>query len=87
MNLTSFILIVIILIIAIILSTYYLVKNWKMPPPNCHCCGRETEKEWICERCNQHYCDNCSAPFTYMNQIDFPCCEDCADNSWDKDFD
>ncbi len=74
----TFVIITIILIIAIIHSTFYLVKNWKMPKPNCHCCGGETEKEWVCERCERHYCDNCSAPFTYMNQIDFPCCEDCG---------
>ena len=77
MNFNTFILIVIMLILAIIFATYYLIKTWKIPNPHCHCCGGETEPEWVCERCERFYCHNCSAPFTYMNQIDFPCCKDC----------
>lgn len=44
----------------------------------CHICGDINEEEWICEKCDQVYCENCSADFTYHSPIDFNCCEDCA---------
>lgn len=60
----------------IVLKLYLVLRNWN-PMPQCHICGRDTEREWVCDRCNEFYCDNCSAPFTLHNQIDYPCCESC----------
>ena len=77
-----FILITCFIIIAILLISYYKIKNWK-PEPQCHCCGGITEKEWICDRCGEFYCDNCSAPFTIHTQIDYPCCEYCYNVYYD----
>lgn len=44
----------------------------------CHICGELNEEEWECEKCNEIYCENCSAPFTYHSPIDYNCCIDCA---------
>ena len=44
----------------------------------CHICVDQNEEEWLCERCNQVYCESCSAQYTYHSQIDYNCCESCA---------
>jgi hypothetical protein len=49
----------------------------KVKKPECHCCGYETELEMVCEKCDDFYCENCSAPFTIHTQIDYNCCESC----------
>jgi hypothetical protein len=37
------------------------------------------DEGWICERCNEIYCENCSATMTYHNTIDYSCCCNCSD--------
>jgi hypothetical protein len=51
--------------------------------PHCHMCGCETEIEFVCERCDEFCCYDCSVKMTYMNQIDFHCCGNCEDSRFD----
>jgi|GEM_PF-294316 len=49
----------------------------------CSCCtNKETDEEMhICERCEQEYCINCQAEFNKFSQIDYNCCEKCANTN------
>lgn len=46
----------------------------------CHICtNTEEESEiYICERCNNYFCDECSSSYDIFSQIDYSCCERCA---------
>jgi hypothetical protein len=52
----------------------------------CRCCtNKETDEEMrICVRCEQEYCSYCQAEFNQFSQIDYDCCQDCA-NRDDRD--
>ena len=49
-----------------------------MEEDKCHSCGAKTD--WICERCQQLVCENCTVPFTQFNQIDYTLCNNCHDS-------
>jgi len=51
--------------------------------PHCHICGNETEYDWVCDKCGEHFCEDCQTPFTYHNQIDYPLCKKCYDIFYD----
>ena len=44
----------------------------------CHICGEEAEI--ICTRCEQQFCDKCSAVYDQFTQIDYDCCINCAES-------
>lgn len=44
----------------------------------CHSCGAESD--WRCEKCEQCVCENCTVPFTQMNNIDYTLCNNCHDS-------
>ena len=44
----------------------------------CHSCGAVTESQ--CRSCEQAVCENCTVPFTIMNQIDYTLCNNCHDS-------
>lgn len=46
----------------------------------CHICGNQNKEEWVCERCDQIYCESCSAKYDCFSQIDYNCCSNCVDN-------
>ena len=46
---------------------------------HCHnCYTMKVDEDCVCERCEQYYCDKCSARMTYHNQIDYNCCCNCS---------
>lgn len=53
----------------------------------CSCCtNKETDEEMhICERCEQEYCIDCQAGFNQFSQIDYNCCEKCANTNNQND--
>jgi len=56
--------------------------NGYTPPEEgkkCHICDEEDVELFECKICQELYCSDCSAEFTYHNQLDFDCCENCAD--------
>lgn len=55
----------------------YLERKKKMEP-HCHLCGKETEIDFVCEKCEEFYCEDCSAKYTIHTQIDYSCCESCS---------
>jgi hypothetical protein len=79
--------IIYILFVAVFLFIIYLgykLIKWvnilyeKVKKPECHLCGTETELEWVCEKCDEFYCDNCSANYTFHSPIDYNCCKGCS---------
>jgi hypothetical protein len=50
----------------------------RVQKPQCHYCGCETEIEFICEKCDEFYCEKCSSTFNQFTQIDYNCCQSCA---------
>ncbi|EJL66291.1 ASCH domain-containing protein [Flavobacterium sp. CF136] len=47
----------------------------------CRCCtNNEADEELhVCERCEQEFCSYCQAPYNQFSQIDYNCCNYCAD--------
>ena len=44
----------------------------------CYICKKTAE--YTCERCDEYICNNCQAAYNMFTQIDFNCCEKCAQN-------
>lgn len=43
----------------------------------CHICGAETDVEYLCDSCDNYYCDTCSYVFTQFNS-EGNYCHECA---------
>lgn len=47
---------------------------------HCHICYTENvDPEWICDKCDQHYCEDCSYTFSPHYQHQGSRCYQCAD--------
>jgi len=46
----------------------------------CHICGKPAPVENVCEVCDEQYCDEHAAVYDQFSQIDFNCCESCAND-------
>lgn len=44
----------------------------------CHICYSETEPEFICEICDEYYCDQCSYIYTIHYQYQGSLCYECS---------
>jgi hypothetical protein len=72
------------LIILLILFIGFRMVVWinrfcdRITKPKCHICESHTEIEWVCEKCDEYYCEDCCAPFNMHTQIDYNCCERCS---------
>ena len=42
---------------------------------NCHICGEKTD--WICEKCDEYVCGDCTVGYTQFNQVDYTLCSKC----------
>ncbi len=51
---------------------------WESGIELCHICGKPTDKDSLCERCDKYFCEKCSAKYNQFTQIDFNCCESCS---------
>lgn len=49
-------------------------------PEKCHVCGGNDSDLHECERCNELYCESCSSTYDQFSQIDYNCCESCANS-------
>ena len=45
---------------------------------NCDICESEVNEVYMCENCNNNYCDDCSSVYNQHTQIDYNCCEPCS---------
>ncbi len=45
----------------------------------CHICYAQTEPEFLCDRCDQYYCEGCSYAFTIHYQHEGARCHWCSD--------
>jgi len=45
----------------------------------CYICYAQTDPEWICETCDEHYCEDCSYTFSLHYQFQGSQCYQCAD--------
>ena len=49
---------------------------------HCYICySLNTDDDFICDRCDEHYCEECSYSFTYHYQFQGARCYLCADQS------
>ena len=55
---------------------------WETNLEECHICGKITNCN-ICQICDNYYCDDCASKYNQFTQIDYNCCERCA-NTNDK---
>ena len=53
---------------------------WETNLEECHICGEITNCN-ICQRCDNYYCDECSSTYNQFTQIDYNCCELCANRN------
>lgn len=44
----------------------------------CEKCEKDVKGTFMCERCNEMICDECSAEYNKFTQIDYNCCKGCA---------
>lgn len=49
-----------------------------MKKEECHVCGKQDVELYLCEKCEELFCDDCSAIYNQFTQIDYNCCETCA---------
>lgn len=47
----------------------------------CEKCQKEVSETFMCEQCEAMICDACQATYNQFSQIDFNCCQQCADSS------
>lgn len=47
----------------------------------CYICYGSTDDYMICDRCEEHYCDDCSYTFTIHYQYQGSLCYNCSDQS------
>jgi hypothetical protein len=53
----------------------------------CHICDELADEDFLCEYCDEHYCEDCTAVSTYMNWIDSNMCSSCQFNTMNDDRD
>lgn len=51
----------------------------------CEKCEKDVVEVYECERCNEMFCDTCSAEYNQFTQIDYNCCKSCANNMQNHD--
>ena len=49
--------------------------------PRCYYCDEITSEEYLCEKCDELYCENCSAQATFYNNPEKSCCLSCQEMS------
>ncbi len=47
----------------------------------CHICYSPNIDEWVCDRCEQHYCEDCSYTFGIHYQYEGALCYHCSDQN------
>ena len=47
----------------------------------CHVCGKQDVELYVCKKCEELFCDECSALYNQFTQIDYNCCETCANQT------
>jgi len=52
---------------------------WESDVELCHICGKPTTKDYLCEKCDNFYCEDCHAVYNQFSQRDFSCCKKCAE--------
>jgi len=45
----------------------------------CERCENDIIETYMCERCERSICENCQARYDKFTQIDYNCCQTCAD--------
>lgn len=48
---------------------------------HCYICYQKTDEDFLCDRCEQYYCEDCSYIFTIHYQHQGSRCYSCADQS------
>ena len=49
---------------------------------HCHICyTTNVDEDYVCDRCEEHYCWDCSCTYNIHNQCDSNLCYDCSDQS------
>ena len=48
---------------------------------NCYICYKTTEDYMICDRCENHYCEDCSYTFSLHFQYEGGMCYNCSDQN------
>ena len=51
-----------------------LIEEYK-----CHICKSNTSEEYVCEICDEYYCEGCSSTYNQFSQIDYNCCKECQE--------
>ena len=46
---------------------------------HCYICFKETDEEFICDKCDNYYCEDCSYTFTIHYQYEGGLCYWCSD--------
>lgn len=47
---------------------------------HCHICySTNIDEDFVCDRCNQYYCDDCSYTFSIHFQYEGSLCYECSD--------
>lgn len=49
----------------------------------CSICGNSEKELFECERCGELYCEDCKATYNQFSQIDYNCCENCANRNFE----
>ena len=44
----------------------------------CYICNSTTNEEFVCDVCEENYCEEHSATYNQFTQIDYNCCKMCA---------
>ena len=47
----------------------------------CYICFQQTEENFVCDTCDEHYCEDCSYTFTLHYQHEGPRCFHCSEQS------
>lgn len=50
----------------------------------CYICFNETDEEFVCDRCGNYYCEECSYTFTIHYQYEGGLCYWCSDQKRKK---
>jgi len=47
----------------------------------CYICFGQTEEDFVCDRCDEHYCEKCSYTYTLHYQHEGARCYRCSDQN------
>lgn len=50
----------------------------------CHICFGKTDEDFLCDRCEEYYCEDCSYTFTLHYQYEGSLCYWCSDQKRKK---